>query len=173
MLTFISSLAVEGALVITVGVFLSAGNPQYSSQDVLAMVAGYLLYRRVCILLLSPFGGILADRIGFEAVFYYSLAFLIVGFVLLLAGWTTAGVITIFTFNSINACMAPGGAAKAGIDPIRAVALNASWRDIGAAVGTVIGGALLSGFLLWQTFAIITFILTVLLFVHFRKRIAN
>ena len=60
--------------------------------------------------------------------------------------------------------MTPGCAANTAPDKIKAVSINSSWWDIGAAAGALTGGALLSGSLLFETFAIATFIL-VLLFI--------
>lgn len=166
-ISFGASFIIEGALVIVAGTFLVSGDAALTSWDVTSLTAGYLAYRRLCFIVLSPFAGTLADRIGFTGVFNYSLLFIIAGLIMLLAGWVAAGLIVIFTFNSVHSTLAPGGASNSQPDKIRAVSLNASWRDVGAASGAFIGGLLLSGSILFETFTIATFILTVLLAIQF------
>lgn len=169
LMTFFSSFIVEGVLIIVAGVFLVKNDPSLSNWTITSLVAGYLVYRRICFILLSPVSGVIADRIGFTKMFNFSLWMIIAGLVLLLLGWVSVGMIIIFTFNSVNSVMAPGGASNNEADKIKAVTTNATWRDIGAAAGTLTGGLLLSGSLLFETFAMATFILGLLLIIHFRK----
>ena len=172
-MTFASSFIVEGVLIIVIGLFLEKNNVSLSSGAITALAAGYLAYRRVCSILFAPASGTIADRIGFLKVFNISLLMIIAGLIFLIMGWVTSGLIMIFTFNSVNSSMAPGGASNMETDKIKAVALNATWRDIGAATGTLIGGMLLWGSFFFETFIISIFILALLLFIHFRKNTRN
>ena len=79
------------------------------------------------------------------------------------------GLVIIFIFNSVNSTMAPAGASKNETDKIAAVTTNATWRDIGAAAGTLTGGLLLSDTWLFPLFIIITFIMFGLLLLNYRK----
>ena len=173
LMTFASSFIVEGVLIIVIGLFLEKNNVSLSGQAITALAAGYLAYRRVCSILFAPASGTIADRIGFLKVFNISLLMIIAGLIFLTMGWVTSGLIMIFTFNSVNSSMAPGGASNMETDKIKAVALNATWRDIGAATGTLIGGMLLWGSFFFETFIISIFILALLLFIHFRKNTRN
>ena len=170
-MTFAASFIVEGVLIIVAGIFLAKNDPSLSNWAITSLVAGYLVYRRISFILFSPIAGAIADRIGFTRLFNFSLLMIIAGLVLLLLGWVSVGMIIIFTFNSVNSAMAPGGASNNEADKIKAVTTNATWRDIGAAAGTLTGGFLLSGGLLFETFAMATFILGLLLIIHFRKTI--
>ena len=172
-MTFAASFIVEGVLIIVTGVFLAKNNVSLTNLAITSLVAGYLAYRRICFILFSPISGALADRIGFAKLFNFSLLMIIAGLILLLLGWVAVGLIVIFTFNSVNSTMAPGGVSNREEDKIKAVAVNATWRDIGAATGTLTGGLLLSGSFLFEMFAIATFILAGLLFIHFRKKNAE
>ena len=172
-MTFASSFIVEGVLIIVIGLFLEKNNVSLSSGAITALAAGYLAYRRVCSILFAPASGTIADRIGFLKVFNISLLMIIAGLIFLIMGWVTSGLIMIFTFNSVNSSMAPGGASNMETDKIKAVAVNATWRDIGAATGTLIGGMLLWGSFFFETFIISIFILALLLFIHFRKNTRN
>jgi MFS transporter, DHA1 family, multidrug resistance protein len=168
-MTFVSSFIVEGVLVIVIGLFLSMNNQSSSNIVIMTMAAAYLAYRRICSIFFAPVSGLFADKIGLMRVFNFSILMLIVGLVLLLIGWTTVGLIVIFTFNSVNGTIAPGGASGKESDKLRAIAINASWRDIGAATGTLFGGVILSGSFLFETFTIATFTLMLLLAFRYRK----
>jgi predicted MFS family arabinose efflux permease len=154
-------------LIILLGSFLVKNNEQLTSLMITSLAAGYLVYRRLCFILFSPVSGAIADRIGFVKVFNGSVLMIITGLILLLTGWEMIGLVIIFTFNSVNSTMAPGGATDKQGDKIRAVAINASWRDIGAATGSLTGGLLLSGSLLPEVFIIATFILGAVLVLNY------
>lgn len=168
-LTFISSFAVEGFLVVVIGKLLLQGNPSLSLLTLTSIAAGYLAYRRICSIFFSPIGGVIADRFGFAVVFNFSILMIISGMVCLLSGWITVGLIVVLLFNSISNAMAPGNASIHPNNQLKAVAINASWRDIGAAMGTLAGGFILSSNWLFETLAVTTFILTALLFFYNRQ----
>jgi predicted MFS family arabinose efflux permease len=168
-MVFAVSFIIEGVLIIVIGLLLTKNNAYLSSWEVMAVASGYLAYRRISSMLFSPISGAVADRVGFEKVFNFSLLMIVAGLILLLMGWETTGLVIIFTFNSVNSTMAPGGASSHQSDKIKAVAVNAGWRDIGVAAGTLTGGLLLSGAFLFETFTIAIFIISVLLIIHLRK----
>jgi predicted MFS family arabinose efflux permease len=60
----------------------------------------------------------------------------------------------------------PGSATCGNAHSLAAVAENATWRDIGAAFGTLIGGFLITSPHLNIIFAIAIFMLAFLLFIH-------
>jgi MFS transporter, DHA1 family, multidrug resistance protein len=171
LLTFASSFIVEGVLIIVIGLFLLRSNVLLDNWTITSIAGGYLAYRRICSMVFAPASGSIADRIGFTKVFNFSLLMIIIGLFLLIVDWIGTGLIIIFTFNSVNSTMAPGGASDNQADKIRAVAINATWRDIGAASGTLIGGLLLQGSFLYEIFTITTFILALMLFIHHQKTV--
>jgi len=168
-LTFLVSFIVEGVLIIVLGLFIAKNNEQLTSLMITSLAAGYLVYRRICFILFSPISGAIADRIGFAKIFNGSVLLIIAGLILLLMGWEMIGLIIIFTFNSVNSTMAPGRVSEKQADKIKAVATNATWRDIGAATGTLTGGLLLPGSLLREVFIIATFILGAVLVLNYNK----
>lgn len=168
-MVFAVSFIIEGVLIIVIGLFLAKNNVYLSSWEVMAVASGYLAYRRISFILFAPLSGAVADRVGFEKVFNFSLLMIVAGLILLLIGWETMGFVVVFTFNGVNSTMAPGGVSGNRPDKIKAVAINAGWRDIGVAAGTLIGGLLLSGSFLYETFTIAIFIISALLFIHLRK----
>lgn len=168
-MTFAVSFFAEGILVIVAGLFLAIDNASLSTAAITSLAAGYLAYRRFASILFAPVSGNFADRLGFSRVFHFSLLMIIVGMILLVSGWIAPGLILIFSFSSINSAMAPGAVATGEKDRIRAVSVNATWRDIGAASGTLAGGLLMPGRFLTETFTIAIFILTSLPIIHLRK----
>ena len=169
-MTFVSSFIVEGVLIIVAGVLLTRNYPSLSLLAITSMAGAYLAYRRFCSILFAPYGGVLADKVGFQRVFNYSMLLIIVGLISIIVGWTAVGLIIIFSFNSINSAMAPGGASHTETDKIKAVAVNASWRDFGAAIGALTGGLLLSGRFLFEILLTATFVLSFLLTIRFWQK---
>ena len=168
-ITLMISFIVEGVLIVVLGLFITNNYKALSVAEITFLAAAFLAYRRICFILFSPVSGMLADKIGFIRVFNVSVLLIITGLILLLFGWITPGLVIIFTFNSVNSTMAPGGASVGDQDRIRAVATNATWRDIGAAAGTLTGGSLLSGSMLFEIFIIATFGLVAIMGLNYIK----
>jgi DHA1 family multidrug resistance protein-like MFS transporter len=170
MVTFTVSFIAEGVIVVAAGLLFRRTGKLYPASEITILVAGYLAYRRLCSVLLSPVAGTIADRLGFSVVFNGSATLIALGLILLLCGCTAAGLVVIFSFNSVNSAMAPGGVAADANDKIKALWVNATWRDTGVAAGTLTGGLLLHGTYLYETILIATFILTILLLTVYAKK---
>ena len=168
-MTFIVSFIAEGVIVVTAGQILTKAGKSYSMAEITAIAAVYLAYRRLCSVLLSPIAGAIADRVGFKTIFNGSAAIIVLGLIFVLSGLRAIGFLFIFAFNSVNSAMAPGGVATNAADKIKAISVNATWRDTGVAVGTLTGGLLLTGTFLYETILITTFILTILLSIVYAK----
>lgn len=130
------------------------------------LAALYLGYRRICLMLFSPAGGWMADRIGLSTMFNLSLAWVIIGLVMLSYGWIEAGAVIIFTFYSIHIAITPGNVSLQQIHPLSAVAENATWRDLGAALGTLGGGLFLTTEYLTTILIFAIFSLVLLFLIH-------
>ena len=169
LLTFMATFLVEGMLIVLLGQLLLASDHHLTPMAVTALAAAWLAFRRVSFLVFAPLGGYLADRWGFHRLFSGSVIFICLGFGLLLLNYPFAGLSIIFIANSINAALAPGGASQEKEDKVRAVAENATWRDTGAALGTLAGGLLLSSDHLSITFTLILFLLLVILCIHLKR----
>jgi len=143
LLTFCSSILVEGIVVVTLGVLFLKHRENISVLTASILAASYLGYRRVCLIAFSPFGGWIADKYGFEKVFTGSMIMVLAGLILLTVGYIEVGAIILFAFYSIFSALTPGAASAKGTHALDAVSENATWRDIGAALGTLTGGLLL------------------------------
>jgi predicted MFS family arabinose efflux permease len=129
------------------------------------LTAFYIGYRRVAGLVLSPVAGMVADRVGLERIFAFSVFLTACSLVLILAGLPGAGLVCAFTFQSVSASLSPAAAGGTDSDLLKSVAVNATWRDLGAATGALMGGLLLKGGHL-HLFLLVG---TVLLFLFFVK----
>ncbi|WP_276372609.1 MFS transporter [Chryseolinea sp. H1M3-3] len=153
LLTFCSAILVEGIVVVTLGMLFLKYNDSISILSASILAASYLGYRRICLITFSPFGGWIADKYGLEKVFVISVVMVLAGMTFLTAGFIELGAIVVFAFYSILSALTPGAASAKGKHSLDAVSENATWRDIGAALGTLTGGLLLES----------DFIITVLL----------
>ena len=164
-ITFISAMLIDGLVVVALGFFFLEYHTGISIVAATTLAALYLGYRRICLVVLSPAGGWLADRLGIDRIFNLSLGFIILGLIVLVSGMIGPGCIIVFTFYSVNAAITPGTISR-GNDSLSAVAVNATWRDMGAAIGTVAGGFLITTSYLPVTMLIAIFGLTFLLLIR-------
>lgn len=169
-ITLVSAILIDGMVVVVLGVLFLHYRGNITLVTATSLTAFYLGYRRICLVALSPAGGWMADRVGLDRVFNISMALVALGLIVLLAGWIGAGAVIVFTFYSINAAVTPGSAASGKSHVLAAVAENATWRDVGAAVGTLVGGFLISSEHLSTVILVSVFALIMLLFIHLWSR---
>jgi MFS transporter, DHA1 family, multidrug resistance protein len=143
-ITLVSAIVIDGIVVVVLGVLFLHYREQISLTTATTLAAFYLGYRRVCSVVLSSAGGWIADKIGMDRVFNISVVCVILGLIVMSVGLIGTGATIIFTFYSINSAITPGSASKTNLHSLAGVAENATWRDIGAAVGTLAGGFLIS-----------------------------
>jgi MFS transporter, DHA1 family, multidrug resistance protein len=165
-ITLVSAILIDGIIVVVLGVLFLHYRESITIVTATTLAAFYLAYRRICLVALSPAGGWIADKIGLDRVFNISMTLVAFGLILILSGWIATGAVIVFTFYSINAAVTPGSATKVDSHSLAAVAENATWRDIGAAVGTLIGGFLISSQHLNTVLAVAIVALVVLLLFH-------
>jgi DHA1 family multidrug resistance protein-like MFS transporter len=165
-ITLVAAILIDGIVVIVLGVLFLHYRENITLVAATTLAAFYLGYRRICVVVLSPAGGWIADKIGMDRVFNISILLVAFGLMVMLSGWIGTGAIIVFTFYSINAAVTPGSASKGNAHSLAAVAENATWRDIGAAFGTLIGGFLISSQYLSTALYITVLALLILLFVH-------
>jgi MFS family permease len=144
MITFLSSFLIDGMIVVVLGLLFLRYGYDRTLIKAASVAAFYLGYKKVCSVAISPFGGIVADKIGLAKTFNICVAGVIIGFLLLMSGKLGAGAIVLFTFYGVVSAITPGTVSKNEANVLAAVAENATWRDIGSAVGTLVGGMLLS-----------------------------
>jgi MFS transporter, DHA1 family, multidrug resistance protein len=143
-ITLVFAIVIDGIMILVLGVLFLRYREGISLLMATSLAAFYLGYRRICLVVLSPLAGVIADKIGLGKTFNYSMIVVIIGLTLLSNGFIAAGAVVVFTFYGINAVVTPGKISGNRPDSLKAVAENATWRDIGAAVGTLLGGFLIS-----------------------------
>lgn len=168
LITFLSPILIDGIVVIVLGILFIQHNEGISIETATGLAAVYLGYRRVCLVMLSPASGWVANKVGLEIVFRTSLVMVLIGLTVLTFGYVAAGAVIVFTFYSVNAAIAPGQASKSQAHSLAAVAENATWRDIGAAFGTLMGGFIIASHHLNNILVIAIFGLMTLLLIHLR-----
>lgn len=162
-ITFASAFLIDGIMVVVLGILFLHHKESIALLTATSLAAFYLGYRRVCLVLFSPAGGWLADRIGLKEIYNLSLFMMILGLIILTIGWIEIGAIITFTFYSMNAAITPGYVSFKHDHPLASVAMNATWRDVGAACGTLAGGFLLSSVYLHHALIFTIFGLAILL----------
>lgn len=165
-ITFVSAFLIDGIIVVVLGILFLHQIENITLPIATSLAAFYLGYRRICLVIFSPAGGWIADRIGLQNIFGISLIGVISGLTVLACGWIETGAVLVFTFYSVHAAITPGNVSIEGGHSLAAVAENATWRDIGAAFGTLAGGLLLTSDYLTTILIFGIFSQVVLLFIH-------
>jgi MFS transporter, DHA1 family, multidrug resistance protein len=171
LLILFSSFVIEGVLILVVSILLKEENIDMEVTGILALAGLYLNFRRICKVIFSPLAGWISDRIGFEKVFSFSLLLICFGMMILTFFSISVGLIVIFIFNGVNISVVPGSAAENAQDKLNAISETSTWRDLGAAIGTFVGGFLLSVDNLASLFWIPASVLLVLLYFYQSKAI--
>lgn len=164
-ITLVSAIVIDGIIVVVIGMLFLRYRGQIDLVTATALAASYLGYRRICLVALSTVGGVISDKVGMERMFNISLALVILGLLVIISGWIGTGAVIVFTFYSINSAITPGSAARSS-HSLAAIAENATWRDIGAAIGTLLGGVLISSQYLSTVLAVAVLIMVSLLMAH-------
>jgi MFS transporter, DHA1 family, multidrug resistance protein len=167
--TLVSAMVIDGILVVVLGILFLHHREHVTLATATTLAAVYLGYRRICLVFLSATGGWLAYRLGINRIFAVSNALIILGLLTIVMGWVGTGTVLVFSFYSISAAITPGSLSSRDGHALSAVAGNATWRDIGAATGALLGGMLISTGYLNAVLIIAIFILIFLLLVHARE----
>jgi MFS family permease len=171
-LAFLAAFAVEGMLVVVIGALLMDARSYWSAVEITAAVAGFLIFRRICSLFISPFAGWSADRYGLANIYSGSILLICLGLLLATSCWVMPGLVLVFTFYNVNASLAAGAASAGKDDVTHAVSINATFRDAGSAFGALAGGFLLTNNHLSLIFTALTLVLVFLTWVYNRKATA-
>lgn len=168
-ITLVSAIVIDGIVVVVLGMLFLRYGGQIDLVTATALAASYLGYRRICLVALSTVGGVISDKVGMERMFNISLALVILGLLVIISGWIGTGAVIVFTFYSINSAITPGSALRSS-HSLAAIAENATWRDIGAAIGTLLGGVLISSQYLSTVLTVAVLIMVSLLMAHLGAR---
>ena len=146
-LSFLNAFIAEGIVIITLSIFIQV-HYKIPILGIAAIASGFLFFRRICSLMLSPIAGIITDRLGIRKVLFISILLVSLGVMFLINNILFVGLLFIFSFSAIGNTVFPLAVFSKSKDKVRAIAQNSLFRDSGAAFGTLLGGILLLGFYL-------------------------
>ena len=140
-LVFSTALA-DGVLTVTVGLLLL--NTGMNESAVLAAAALFIGLKRLGGNGIAPVSGWLSDRWNIKHVYLGSVLGFLIGLILIAIGSTVPGLSVMFLSNAVGDTLAPGVAIKANsIAKLNALSAVTTWRDVGTACGSLIGGYVL------------------------------
>lgn len=135
---FLYAFVAEGLLVVMlVSLFTKYGT--YTPVEVFSGAAFCLAFRRLCNIVLAPLGGYVGDSVGFNKVFHVASILMIFGLCLLLTGFALQGVLLAFAAYSVHSSIGVGLRIKDPGTRLNELSGHGTFRDLGAAVGTIIG----------------------------------
>lgn len=164
--TFIISFLADGLLVVCLAPLLGLNQ---KPEQVTALVAFYLIVKRLSVLLLAPLAGMLADKFGLYRVFSGAMAGLFLACLFLVFGLITSGVLLAFLSGSVGLSIAPGGSIARSTSVTQSLSINATWRDLGAGIGSLAAGLLISLTDFSPVFALATCVLALCLLFNLNK----
>ena len=143
-LFFLQGYGVDGVFAISITLILARD----ASLSVAVMGGGALLaMRHFGEAIAAPLFGWIADRHGARRVFVASVGLMTMGFICVAAGFTVFGALLMLVFRGALASLGPAvitqriGADQEALGPL---ARMQAWRDLGAALGPLVTGFLLT-----------------------------
>lgn len=140
LLVFILAITIDGILVVVLSSLLI--NNYTDTTQLLAMVAFYLLLRRLFEFGFSFIGGIISLKVLPIKLFMIAVIFCIIGLLLIVLDYISIGIIIAFLFNTIVITFAPLVAIQqqsAQQNALQAISSVSTWWDLGAAIGAFAG----------------------------------
>lgn len=165
-LVFVVALVIEGALVVVMAtLFLQVG---VKPNQLIALTAFYLIIRRLSGLLFAPLVGWLADTFGLKKVFMITLIGVVIALLMISVGGTESvflkwGLIASFISARMFANLSPAMAIQMHptIERLHLLASLTTWRDLGAALGALLGLVVLQMLGTSVLFGIATFVILI------------
>lgn len=158
--TFAVGLAGDGIFMVTIGLLFLQ---EVSAQMAMLSAGVVMALRHVVVLVVSPVGGALADRFGAPRTMLGAALAMTAGFALVPFDLVYVGAVLMLTGRGIIAVVAPLIVARRIKDNVmNAVSANATWADLGAAVGPLLAGfgaGLVSLQMLYGGAAVLLFVL--------------
>ena len=140
-MVFATALA-DGVLTVTVGLLLLSTG--MNEGAVLGAAALFIALKRLGGVGVAPASGWLSDRWNIKYVYLGSVLGFLTGLTLIAMGSTVPGISVMFLSNAVGDTLAPGVAIKANsIAKLNTLSAVTTWRDIGTACGSLIGGYVL------------------------------
>jgi len=145
-LLFVISFSVDGVTVIAMTALYGKGTPGTDATDAAIIATGLTLaLRPIVTMFLAPLSGWLADRWGAQRMMASAVVGIIVGLFLVAAGRIELGLVLIVASRGVLETVVPTLVTeRQPEDRLGALATNAMWFDLGAALGPIAGGFLVA-----------------------------
>lgn len=140
LLVFMLSASIDGILVVTLAQLFVGSYPDII--ELLAIVAAYLLLKKLFSAGISLFSGFLTLRLDPFKLYAFSVLMCIAGLILVGVNLITIGVVVAFLFNTVVVTFSPLiaiGKQAHKTNPLQAISGVSTWWDLGAAIGTFVG----------------------------------
>ena len=139
---FFVGIGIDGIFTVSISLMWA----QYVSLETAILFGGGILAaRRLSEMLIAPCAGIIADKLGARIPFLITIMLTIFGFSLIGLGLLLWGsVLIVFARGALGTFFPSVVSRVYPTDRIKALARNQTWRDVGAAVGPLASGVLLS-----------------------------
>jgi predicted MFS family arabinose efflux permease len=142
LLSFGLLLAGEGVFTFTVGLLFQE---DASTRTALLSAGIAVAARHMAIIAMSPLSGFIADRFGAHRTMVAATVFVVLGFALIPLDATMAGVVVILLARGVMAVVSPVLVAQqVRANPngnvMHGLSANATWSDLGAAIGPLLAG---------------------------------
>lgn len=141
---FLQGFGVDGVFAVSITLIFARNAPL--SEAVMSGSA-LLALRHFGEAIAAPLFGWIADRFGARKVFVAAAFLTTLGFIFVAIGFTVAGALIMLIFRGALASLGPAVIAQSLIDdedPIGPLARMQAWRDLGAALGPLATGVLLT-----------------------------
>ncbi|MGE0154076.1 MAG: MFS transporter [Reyranellaceae bacterium] len=136
--SFAVGLAGDGIFMVTIGLLFLQ---EVSAQMAMLSAGAVMALRHLTVLVVSPVGGLLADRFGARRTMLVSGLAMTAGFALVPFDLVYPAALLMLVGRGIGAVVAPLIVARTMKgDVMTAVSANATWADLGAAVGPLLAG---------------------------------
>jgi DHA1 family inner membrane transport protein len=141
-LIFWMGAGIDGVFTVSISLMFA----QYLTVDMAILFGGSVLAaRRVSEMLVAPFAGVIADRLGIRFPLLLCIVMTITGFSMIGAGLLLPGsALLVLARGALGTLFAAAVAHIYSDAKIKALARNQTWRDIGAAFGPLATGVGLS-----------------------------
>lgn len=173
LLVFLLSLTINGILVVALSELLS--NTLSPAQNLLAIVAFYILLKKLFAFGLSMLSSFITLYIKVQHLYVFSVFMCLAGLLFIASGLTTIGIVWTFLFNAVVVTYSPLLAIRKSADnnsSLKAISGVNTWSDLGAALGALSGIQVivsLGSSALFYTLSAILFILLI----YFVKEYGN
>jgi DHA1 family inner membrane transport protein len=136
--SFAVGLAGDGIFMVTIGLLFLQ---EVSAQMAMLSAGGVMALRHLVVLLVSPIGGVLADRFGAPRTMLGSALAMTAGFALVPFDLVYVAAVLMLVGRGILAVVSPLiVAGRIKDNAMQAISANATWADLGAAVGPLLAG---------------------------------